>query len=351
MLPGVHRVRVPLAQGFGEYWYAWRGGPRILAETAATKAALDRRVEKAAAKAAEAFHALREQKPSGEGFVAGLIYAYQNSPEFALLAARTRKDLRAHLSVIREDLGDMPVKALDAKGARKALMEWRARYAAKPRTADHYMGSLAWMLSWARDNGHTGADPLKGWTRLYEVDRSEIVWEPGEVEALCAVAEPELQRIILGAVWSGLRRGDLLRLTWADVKGDFIIRKTAKRRKTVRIPILPQLRAVLDATPKIGPVVFTKDGKPWNVNTLTKRFSLARARAVKLAPTIEGKRWHDMRGTFATFLTAAGLDTDAIAGIMGWATEAADDTRRSYVGQGSVALASLEKLKRFTGGA
>ena len=348
MLPGVHRVRTPLASGFGEYWYAWRGGPRILSETAGTKAALALRVQKAAAKAAEAYHALRNQKPSGEGFVAGLLYAYQNSPEFAALAPRTLKDLRIYLAVIRDDLGDMPVKALEAKGARKVFMEWRARYADRPRTADHYMSALARLLSWARDNGHTAADPLARWTRLYDVDRSEIVWTLEEVEAVCANAEPELQRIILGAVWSGLRQGDLLRLAWADLDGEFIVRKTAKRKRTVRIPILPQLRAVLDACPKVCPLIFAKDGKPWNKNTLNKRFGLARAKALKLAPSIEGKRWHDMRGNFANYLIAAGLEDEAINRIMGWADGRAGAARRNYIGQGSVALASLERLKRFT---
>jgi integrase len=349
VLPGVHRVRAKLAKGVAEYWYAWRGGPRILSETAPTPGALTRKVEKAAAKAAETYQALRSQKPSADGFVAGLIYAFQASPEFANLAARTQADLRKHLSVIRDDLGDMPVKGLEAKDARKVLLRWRADYADKPRTADHYMSALAWLLTWARDNGHTNADPLSNWTRLYSVDRSEIVWEPTEIEALCAAAEPELQRLIMGAVWSGLRRGDLLKLTWSDVKADFIIRKTAKRKKTVRIPILPQLRAVIEASPKVAPVVFTKDGKPWNANTLSKRFALAREQAIKVAPTIEGKRWHDMRGSFATYLVAAGLDTSAIAEIMGWAPEQAEATKRSYIGQGSVALASLGKLKRFTG--
>ncbi len=45
-LKGVHRVRMKLAGGFAEYWYAWRGGPRILAEQAATKALLAAQVRR-----------------------------------------------------------------------------------------------------------------------------------------------------------------------------------------------------------------------------------------------------------------------------------------------------------------
>lgn len=41
MLPGVHRVRARLAGSqIAEYWYAWRGGPRILAVKARSDAEL-----------------------------------------------------------------------------------------------------------------------------------------------------------------------------------------------------------------------------------------------------------------------------------------------------------------------
>jgi integrase len=342
-LPGVHRVRTKLASGCGEYWYAWRGGPRILSESAATPAALALKVNKAAVKAAAEYYRIKAEKPNANGFLAGLIYAWQASPQFKMLGERTAKDLRKHLSVIRDDLGDMPIKALPA--ARADILEWRDQYAAHPRTADHYMSALAGLLSWARDQGLTTADPIAKWPRLYRVDRSEIVWTAGEIEAVCAKAEPELARAILLAAWTGLRQGDLLKLAWADIQGDFIIRRTAKRGRVVRIPITPLAREALDACPKVSPLVLTKDGKPWKLSTLNKRFGIAR-RAAK----VTGKRWHDLRGNFATMLVLAGVDTAGIAEVMGWAPDRADDIRRSYVGQGSVASIAHEKLKRFTGG-
>ena len=340
-LPGVHRVRVKLASGPAEYWYAWRGGPRILAASAPTEALLASRVAKTAGAAAAEFHRIRSEKPDSSGFLAGLIYAFQASPQFAMLADRTRRDLRKHLSVIRDDLGDLPVKGLPA--ARPDLLQWRDGYAATPRTADHYMSALAQMLAWAKDQGLITVHPLERWPRLYRVDRSEILWTAEEIEAVCARSEPELRQAILLAAATGLRQGDLLKLAWTDVQGDFIVRRTSKRKRVVRIPITHQTRAILDTCAKVGPLVLTKDGKPWKVTTLNKRFALARK-----AACIEGKRWHDLRGNFATTLVMAGVDSAGIAEIMGWAPDRADETRRSYVGQGSVASMAYEKLKRFT---
>src|SRR5262245_65705107 len=49
----------------------------------------------------------------------------------------------------------------------------------------------------------------------------------GEERALLAVAAPQLQRLIIGALETGLRLGELLRLQWSDVN-------FAGRRLTVR---------------------------------------------------------------------------------------------------------------------
>ena len=340
-LLGVHRVRTKLANGPAEYWYAWRGGPRILAESAATERVLALQVERAAPAAAQRYHELKADRHTADGFVSGMVTAWQASPEFALLAPRTRADLRKHLSVVKVDLGTMRIAALKAKGARKALMDWRAQYAATPRTADHYVSTVSQMLSWAREQGLTDADPLKGWKRLYSVDRSAVVWEPDEIEAVCAKAEPELRRAILLAAYTGLRQGDLLRLTWPDIGKDTIVRTTSKRKRVVHVPLTAEVRALLEECPKLGPVILTdKAGKAWNVSTLEKRFSIARR-----AAGIEGKRWHDLRGTYATLLARAGVGPLDLARIMGWSKDAAEVVT-SYVSGQTVALAVVKRLEK-----
>jgi integrase len=343
-LPGVHRVRARLAGGVAEYWYAWRGGPKILAESAATPKALKLKVQRAEFEAGKLYHKHVENKgPNAEGFVAGLIYAWQESAEFALLSPRTQRDLKKHLSLIRDKFGTMAVAGMGSDFFRKEVMDWRGSYAATPRTADHLVSTIAQLMAWGKEAGRCKAE-FGTWRRLYRVDRSAIVWEMHEVEAVCAKAAPELQRTILLAAYTGLRQGDLLRLTWADVGKDAITRVTAKRKRTVHVPRLPEVDAILDACPRVGPVVLTdRAGKPWNVNTLNKHFDQARK-----AAGITGKRWHDLRGTYATFLVRAGVPETDLAEIMGWSKEAAAQTKTSYVGGAAVAQATVERLRRFT---
>jgi hypothetical protein len=44
------------------------------------------------------------------------------------------------------------------------------------------------MLTWAVDRGNIAANHLKGFKRLYHVDRSEIIWLPEHISAFMKVA-------------------------------------------------------------------------------------------------------------------------------------------------------------------
>lgn len=346
-LPGVHRVRVTLASGRAEYWYAWRGGPKILSESASTARLLDLKVKAAAGEAGRRYHEEHERRVEPvKGTIAGLVQQWKASEAFKAQGERTKADARKHLDVIVADLGDMRIRALEARRARKVLLDWRLRYKATPRTADHYMDALAKMLVWARDEGHTSADPLRRWKRLYSVDRSEIVWKAEEIEAVCAQAEPELQLAILLAAYSGLRQGDLLTLTWSSIGPKAITRRTRKKGRVVDVPITRTLRKILALCDQGSPYLLTKDGAPWKASTLAKRFSLARAAAAKACPSIKGKRWHDFRGTYATELARSGVDDAKIDQIMGWKPGSSSVTRASYVAGDVVAHLAIARLAK-----
>lgn len=353
-LQGVHRVRITNASGRAEYWYAWRGGPRILSETATSDRILDMKVAAAAGEAGRRYYELHQARVAApKDTLQTWVQAWKASPEFKTgLSPRSQKDYAAALKVVEADLGQMPQKALKADGCRAALLAWRNRYADKPHQADKYAGALSKLLAWARNQGLTSADPMREWPWIYRSDRSEVVFHAGEIEALCAAAgkDLELQLAILLASYSGLRKCDLIALPKSAIGESTIVRRTSKRGRVVHIPITAAMRQVLNICLRISPddclTVLSRNGKPWKAPTLEKAWDKARTAAAAKLPSLQGKRWHDLRGTFATSLHREGYDDAEVDRIMGWKVGYSEQTRAAYVAGDVVAHTAIARAAR-----
>lgn len=347
MLPGVHRVRKELAGGPAEYWYAWRGGPCILKATAKSDTLLAREVERLAPAAAE-LYGRGTQPPQDQAFLAGLITRYLTSAEFERLAERTRRDRRKALDRARTDLGELELKALEARGARALLIGWRDGFKATPRTADALLSDLSAVLGWAHDRGEIALNPVKDFPRLYRVDRAAIIWEPQHVAAVLVHASEELRHAILLASHTGARLGDLRALTWSAVGQNAISWQTGKSRgrRTAVVPITPELRTVLDSIPRReSPCILTSAReRPWTESGLETAL-----RKAKIAAGIEGLRWHDFRGTAATNLIRAHMPEADVATMLGWSTVKVQEIARRYVTSEEIGLAILDRWKARAG--
>lgn len=344
VLPGVHRLRRELSGGrVAAYWYAWRGGPPILSVIARSDAELARLVE-AATPAAMAAYQQAVRPAAAHDLLSGLIERYLDSAEFKRLADRTRRDLRNHLDVARRDHGAMPLKALEARGARQLLIGWRDSFKDTPKTADARLGALAQVISWAKKRGEIDKHPLEQWPRLYRVDRADRIWTKADLVLLLRGAEPDFRRAVLLAAFTGLRLGDLVRLAWADVGKDAITLSTAKSRgkRVVVVPITPKVRAILRQIGRkdVGAVLTHSRGKPWTAWGLQTAMQRAKTRT-----GISELRFHDLRGTAATHFVRSGLAMVDVATIMGWTPNKVEGIARRYVTSEAVAAGMLERLR------
>lgn len=361
MLPGAHRVKATLTKGFAEYWYAWRGGPRILSCRAATLPALARAVAAATPAAIEAFKAHQVKPAESTAVLAGVITAYLASPDpdkpdlppphLAHLSPRTRKDRRKRLDAAREDLGALEVAALgstpeEIAAARSMLLAWRDAGGAHPHTADAKAAALAMALAWALDRQLVPANPLAGdWPKIYHVNRAEIVWEKAQLIPLLKGAPEPFRRAVLFSIFSGLRGSDVVRVTWAHIGKDAIRLPTGKStgKKFVIVPIIPPMRALLATLTRsdIGTVLTSSTGEPWSFSGLQ---TAIQRRKQDIGATLKGYRWHDLRGTAATRYIRAGLPVADVALIMGWDRERTQ-ALASYVTAEAVAQGMLARLK------
>lgn len=302
-LKGINKATAKLADGRTvTYWYAWKGGPRLPGEPgspefmAAYHAAVTAKVELPA------------------GILQGIITRYEQSSEFDRLAKRTQADYVKHLDAVEREFGTFPIEGLKSKRARVIFSEWRDRLAKRSlRQADYAWAVLARCLSWAVGRGLVEANPLERGGRLYRASRADSVWTEDEEARLLAIASPQLALAYLIAIWTGQRQGDLLRLPWSAYDGQKIRLRQSKTGARVVIPVSGPLKAALDATPRRSPLILTqRNGRPWT----QEGFSSSWRKTVKRAG-IEGRTFHDIRGTACTRLAVAGCTEAEIVTLTG----------------------------------
>lgn len=358
MLPGIHRIRRTHKGRLYEYWYAWRGGPSILSVSAANERALATEIAKAAADAVERFKAVAEPA-SDDRTLYGLITRYLVAMDNMTLAERTKRDRRAHLDVARKELGDMEVRALESRRARPFFIKWRDKRASTPKTADDLLGDLSTVFNWAADRGEIQRNPVADFPRIYKVDRADIIWEPKHLKLLLAHADEPTAAAVELAAATGLRKNDLIRLPWTAVGQKAIVFQTAKSRgrKTIVIPITAHVRDVLDRLPRGNhtTVLASSDGTPWKAPGHGLDSAVRRARLDALehvrkvhgpdaTTDLDGRRFHDLRGTAATNFIRAGVPLEDVAVILGWELERVQEIARRYVTAEAIGMGMIARI-------
>jgi integrase len=346
-LPGINTVRKVVADGSTRYYYYHRDtGTRLSGEPNSAEFI---------ASYAEAEKKLRERHV---GMCAGLIRAYLTSPDFENnLQPSTQSEYRRLLTAIESKFGAVPIAAVADPRFTGDALEWRDTIAAsKPREADNRMIVFGRLLSWAKKRHRISANVLEGYERIYHADRSDKIWLPEQIAAIQQAANPEFWPLFLGALYTGLRQGDLRKLPWSAYDGHAITWRITKRRKgdagvKVTIPCTAALCSLLDALPRRGPLIFTTaTGRAWQKRYLARQFESARAKAAEAFPEIADLHFHDTRGTAITMLAEAGASVPEIAAITGHSYRTVNSILEKYLPRtkhlAEMAIAKLENSGR-----
>jgi integrase len=131
-----------------------------------------------------------------------------------------------------------------------------------------------------------------------------------------------LKPLFVVALETGLRKGDLLKLSWSSI--DFtegwirlVMEKTAFE---ATIPISSECQRALEtcrARPIVSPFVFVDEqGVTISETRLRRTFSIAK----KLAGIMRRCRFHDLRHTFASRLVSRGINLRVVATALGHTT-------------------------------
>lgn len=303
---------------------------------------------------AEYQHALsgtpQEKRGPDTGTLGWLFDRYRETTSWFDLSPATRRQRENILAGVLKISGTEHAADID----RGHIVAGRDRRAATPAQARNFLDAMRGLFRWAHEAGHVKSDPTAGvknparpktggfpvWSEA-DVDAYESRWPIGTKE-----------RVWLAVLlYSGLRRGDAVKVGRQHVKDGTIALRTEKTGQVVTIPILPELAEVL-ATGPCGQLTFIcgASGRPF----VKESFGTAFGEACRAAGI--NKSAHGVRKIGATRAAENGATVAELEAIFAWSgggmaslyTKAADRARLAKGAIGKLARPSPSDLVRAT---
>jgi integrase len=251
--------------------------------------------------------------------------------------ARTKADYRLWALRFAEAFKDDPAALFEEPESRKEVDDWRRVWAHSPKQHDYAGTVVTRILNWARDDARKirvhHCEKLK---RTYEVNRSDIVWSASHRDAVCAIAPAWVRRVLIAACETGLRPGDLIRLSRAHIqatsRGQRIQLRTNKRKQIATLPVTPEMAVIIAETPADQMLILTNaSGDALTEHRVSEGLRQWRDKAGLTEEALGySLRLYDTRGTAATRLLNHGLTLKEIAQHMGWSLRTAANMIEKY---------------------
>lgn len=281
-------------------------------------------------------------KPAGDT-MRGLLRAFEASPEFAAKAAATRTQYLIYLRPWL-DVGDTPPREVTRReilAARDAMAKTRGIGAA---TAFGRITAL--LFAWALDRGWIDFNPA---ARLKALPRGELpAWSDRHITQALGALPEHMRRVVVLALHTGQRRGDLCAMTWAAYDGRAIRLRQSKTGQELVIPVHPNLQAELEswkAERRAVTILTAAHGKPWEPQQLSHMMKDALERI-----GLHGLNVHGLRKAAARRLAEAGATVHEIAAITGHQTLAMVQHYSASANQEKLAGSAILKLQQPTTG-
>ena len=292
--------------------------------------------------------------PRRPGTLPALIEAYRQDESYIKLRPKTQVLYDKCLARIEQwsaTHGHPRIKAID----RKSIKAWhRAMRATAPIYAAATIKILRIVLGFAMDEGEIAVNPAARMKLRTGKPRDQI-WPAEMIARIIAAAQaagrPSIALAVVIAANTALREGDVLSLVWAAFDGQTIKVRQHKTGAMVVIPATAELRAALEAAPRLSPLILINEytNRPWAEEAFRANFRRIATRA-KLPATL---RFMDLRRTGATALAEAGATIEEVAAITGHSIDRTAHILETYIvrteGLAKNAIIKLEQFRRDAG--
>lgn len=226
----------------------------------------------------------------------------------------------------RNELATMPAlnyKGLDADGAK--IFRGKSRKGTKSNsTLNRFIAVISGVFAWAielRLTPRGWTNPCRGVKQLREAPGRVRFLDDDERTRLlesCKLSQyPRMYALVLTAMLTGARRGELMGLKWGEVELDNAVARLGRTKNGERrtLVLLPQVIAALrpfassDANRYVFGAVKTRYQTPASIDTAWEH--------AKIRGKIENFRFHDLRHCCASYLAQAGVPLNVIAEVLG----------------------------------
>lgn len=246
------------------------------------------------------------------GSLAWLIARYRETPAWTSLSLATRRQRENILRQVIESAGRKPFSAI----SEATIAAGRDRRGKTPFQARHFLDTMRGLFEWAKEAQFVKSNPAAAVKYpLLKSGEGFPVWTEDDVAAYEA-SWPlgTRQRVWISVLlYTGLRRGDAVRLGRQHVRDGVASIKTEKTDTEVHIPLLPPLLEALKAGPTAElAFICGSSGKRMTKESFGNAFKNAcRAAGVR-------KSAHGLRKIGATRAANNGATVAQLNAIYGW---------------------------------
>lgn len=187
----------------------------------------------------------------------------------------------------------------------------------RPATINRELMCLSAIFREAVKRQYVQVNPVRGLSQLKENNEMIRYLSADEEKALLEACRPPIRAIVVCALHTGMRKGEILSLLWKDVDFEQRLIKVeqTKTHSKKYIPMNDTLLALLKGLPRYegcDHVFPNEDGKPY-VEIDANWYRTLRRAGLNV-------RFHDTRHTFASRLTQAGVPLKVVMELLGHKT-------------------------------
>ncbi len=275
----------------------------------------------------------------GTDSVTALIEAFRRTPRWQAFAPNTKATYEQAFKTLARR-GSVPIRKVE----RRALWEIHDVIASDekrgPAAARAFVACARALFNFAIERDWLDVNPTRGiktqplghWT----------AWTP-EQAALAIDGLPEhLRRVVVLALYTGQRRGDLITMGWTAYDGTTIRLVQQKTKRPLVLSVHPTLKVELDQWDrKATTILVNARGQPWTGDVLSHGMSDAMVRL----GLPEGLNIHGLRKLAAANLANAGCSMNEIAAVTGHRTLAMVQLYTQSADQERLAGAAIIRLQ------